>query len=53
MDVRSIYEVWAGGRSISPEVTQMRSSEDWGVRECFRFFFLAVKKSRRLRFNEY
>ena len=53
MDVRSIYEAWAEGSSISPEVTQMRSSEDGVVREGFRFIFLAVEKSRRLRSNEY
>lgn len=56
MDIRNIYEAWARGSSVSPEVTQTRSSEDGVVREgfCFFFFFfLAVEKSDRVRSNEY
>lgn len=55
MDIRNIYEAWAQGSSVSPEVTETRSSEDGVVREgfCFFFFFLAVEKSDRVRSNEY
>lgn len=44
MDVRNIYEVWAGDSGISLEVMQMRSSEDGVVREGFRFFFSGCER---------